>query len=335
MEHPEEEHPETPAEEQDQRQEAQKKNQKSKKSPKSKFSKKSLAKRALCLLVLLVLALFTWKEWTEQFARWVPDYPQMALHPVTTVAILTQEEQAELLAQTGLTAIGLERLEQAGRLGELETFQQAFFTPGVEVHSQDLGEIQQILQNDSFPMLCQKNSPISWEESLLDSQGLRGTYLPLVPLEVGDILLTSNSHGFGWRQGHAGLVVDAHQGITLESVVLGEPSITQWAHKWQGFPAAVILRPKDPGLGQEAVVLAMEHLAEVPYDLLVGLTSPKAQSQEEISGTHCSHLIWQAYAWAGVDLDSNGGTIVSPQDLAHSPQLEVVQVWGMDPELLW
>ena len=42
-------------------------------------------------------------------------------------------------------------------------------------------------------------------------------------------------------------------------------------------------------------------------------------------GAHyCSELVWQAYKALGTDLDSNGGFVVSPDDIARSPYLTVV-----------
>ena len=37
----------------------------------------------------------------------------------------------------------------------------------------------------------------------------------------------------------------------------------------------------------------------------------------------------------GIDLDSDGGCIVKPQDMANSPYMQVVQIYGFDPEKLW
>lgn len=54
-----------------------------------------------------------------------------------------------------------------------------------------------------------------------------------------------------------------------------------------------------------------------------------------VEGTQCAHLIWRAYAQFGYDLDANGGWIVTPRQLANSPLLEVVQVYGMDPDQPW
>lgn len=300
-----------------------------KSSPNKKALWKKRGRNTVIVLALTLSGLFLWKEWAEGSARWVPEYTQEILPTWDGKRDLSPEEEAFYLAQTGLSFVGLERLAEANRLGELGEFQEAFFTPAVLIEEGDSLDVE------GYPMLCFQNSPISWEELLLNQQGERGVIQPMVPLEVGDILLTPNSRCFGWRQGHAALVVEAEEGITLESVVLGQNSITQWAEKWQGFPAVVILRATDPTLGQVATTYAMTYLADIPYDLTVGVLSAKHQKETQISGTQCAHLVWQAYQWAGIDLDSNGGIIVTPQNLAQAPGLEVVQVWGLSPDVLW
>ena len=51
--------------------------------------------------------------------------------------------------------------------------------------------------------------------------------------------------------------------------------------------------------------------------------------------TSCAHLVWEAYQSTGLDLDSDGGKIVTVKDLANSEYLDVVQVYGVDPEEIW
>ncbi len=42
--------------------------------------------------------------------------------------------------------------------------------------------------------------------------------------------------------------------------------------------------------------------------------------------------MWYAYHKFGIDIDSNGGKIVTPYQILNSENLSVVQVFGMDPE---
>lgn len=313
------------------------KSAKKKYKPFKSLSKKEKRKRlllsTLLSLSLLLFLLYRWKDHTEQFARWIPDYPKTDLPTFQSTSQLTQEELDLILAQTGLSSVGLARLEQAKQLDQLPTYQYAFFLEGIETDTQTLDTLSTPLPY--LPMLCFKNSPISWEEYILDLEGNRGAYLPMVPLQDGDILLTPNSHSFGWRQGHAAIVIDAEEQLTLESVVLGTNSMTQWSGKWQGFPAVIILQAKDPQVTESAHQLARELLYDVPYNLTIGVLSNKYLSQDKVTGTNCSHLVWQAYEWAGQDIDANGGIQVLPQDMVWSEHLELVQIWGINPETRW
>lgn len=298
-----------------------------------KIKTKKFAKYSLLSLLFLLFFLLLWKEHAEQFIRWTPSYPQEELPSFSTVSQLSPQEIQFIYEQTGLSEVGLQRLEEANRLDELEVFHRGYFLEAVELGEDELANLSSPLP--VLPVSCDMNSPISWEESVLNLDGNRGSYLPMVPLEKGDILLTPSSHCFGWRQGHAAMVVDTEEELTLESVVLGMNSKTQWLGKWQGFPAVIILRAKDPVLGEQAVELAMTYLLDVPYILTIGVFSEKFLDKQSVTGTNCSHLVWQAYQWAGVDIDSNGGIQVLPQDMAHSPYLEVVQIWGVNPEKMW
>lgn len=286
-------------------------------------------------LLLIYGGLLLWKTTVDHLVRWTPDYAKVDLPDFSSLSALDDTEIALLFQQTGLSALGLTRLEEAGRLEELSTFQRAFFLESVLVDGslESLSDYSYPLE--VLPTYCEKNSPISWEEWMLDLEGNRGWYYPMVPLKEGDILITPNSYSFGWRQGHSALVVDVEEGLTLESVVLGQNSTTQWAGKWQGFPAVVVLQHKDESLGEKAAQIAMEHLYDIPYTLTIGVLSNKYRSFDNINSTNCSHLVWQAYQWLDTDIDGNGGVQAFPQDFGQSDQLEIVQIWGINPEIMW
>lgn len=161
---------------------------------------------------------------------------------------------------------------------------------------------------------------------------------PMVDLQDGDVLITSTCHSFGWRNGHAALVVNDANGSLLESVSLGIPStITTYGSDWFCYGTNfMVLRLKDAGEEARAEIAqtARERLYNVPYSLTVGFLSPKDQG-ETPQGTHCSHLVWQAYHYFGYDIDSDGGPLCTAQDIARSDLFEVVQVFGFDPVKLW
>ncbi len=264
---------------------------------------------AIFAAVLVLCALKLWAAAAEPGAHWTPDYEKVNLTEILSKGQLTPADYQTLLLQTGLGAFAVDTLRGQGAQDDILTAQERFFAEPL--------------------IACTPNSPISAEEHTL--QGM-----PLVALEDGDILITPCSHAYGWRNGHAALVVDAAQGLTLESVVLGTKSCLQSIDKWETYPAVMVFRLKGESAAVRAGIArtACERLCGVPYGLTVGLLSPK-HPEDAPAETHCAHLVWEAYRAHGYDLDSTGGHIVTPHDLAASPLLELKQIYGVDPRLLW
>ena len=69
-----------------------------------------------------------------------------------------------------------------------------------------------------------------------------GQELTLPPLQDGDILLTDCAHTFGWRHGHAALVINSEQQLVLEAITLGTPSAVRSAGYWKYYPKITVLR---------------------------------------------------------------------------------------------
>lgn len=271
-----------------------------------------MRKRKWRIVILIVLLAGTglklWQLSTEPKARWTPDYTRQDLTPILTQEQLQTADYETLLLQTGLSACVIDILRERGMQSEIYAAQERFFAEP--------------------PIECVPNSPISAEEHT--AQGTR-----LLALEDGDLLLTPCSHAYGWRNGHAALVVDAAQGLTLESVVLGTDSCLQTVQKWETYPAFMVFRLRDASaeLRSQIAQTAYGRLCGIPYGLTVGLLSPKYTDVPDT--THCAHLLWSAYRAYGYDLDSTGGHIVTPRDLALSPLLELKQCCGVDPRVLW
>ncbi len=172
---------------------------------------------------------------------------------------------------------------------------------------------------------------------------MKGFLAPIAPLEEGDIFVNSSTHTLGFRNGHAAIVLD-EDGTVLESFELGrDSSVTMNAHLWFAESSNfMILRLKNPETGETADKDLCAHIAReakeklegIPYSIATGIFSKKNQGTSP-KVTHCSHLVWQAYKNFGYDIDYNGGLVVTPQDIARSPLLEVVQVYGFDPIKLW
>ena len=128
------------------------------------------------------------------------------------------------------------------------------------------------------------------------------------------------------------LVVDSEKNIILEHMSVGNNSILSYAKKWGNYPAFAVLRYPDKIKAKKAAKYAQEKLLDIPYSIFAGLIEKDKSKNDEISSSHCSHIVWQAYKAVGVDLDSNGGRIVTPKDLAKSDKLKLVQIFGLDPK---
>lgn len=245
-----------------------------------------------------------------------PDYAKTDLNSLLAKDSLSDSDYELFYRQTGLGKPAVQDLLLLpdGR-EKIQQFQADFFrAPRIE---------------------CKQNSLTAFQESLTDEAGGRIYGFQLAPIKDGDILLTRSMHSFGWRHGHAALVTSAAAGQTLEAISLGVDSTYQSTNGWRDWPTFMLLRPKPEyrEKAAQAVAFANEHLAGIPYNLVAGIFTSKFQ--EAPGGTQCAHLVWEAYQSTGLDLDSDGGKIVTVKDLANSEYLDVVQVYGVDPEEIW
>lgn len=265
---------------------------------------------------LILLSLFTGRA--ELKMHYTPAYEKEDLKPLLEKMHWTATDYQLLFRQTGLGKSALLSIkERADWKKQVLSFQDYFFA--------------------APKIICEKNSPISREESLVGA-AYNSTYqTPFVPLEDGDILLTASSHTFGWRNGHAAIVIDAAKGQTLESVVLGQDSSIQSINKWKNYPTLLILRLKNVPKSKRSQIAAYasKYLNRLPYNFLVGIFFSKKTDAAELKGTQCAHLVWAAFYSQDYDIDSDGGLIVTPKDIAFSPLLEVIQIYGLNPDTLW
>ena len=253
-------------------------------------------------LTALFLFYAAQRFWAHRVGPFLPDCPQVALSETT--------DSTTIFLQTGLSPSALEKLPAETRFDTLKKAQHTFFHPPGSQCTPLLGWFTR-------------------EDRLSQETGV-----PLIDLQPGDILLTLSTHSAGWRHGHAGLVIDSD--TVLESTVLGSNSTLVRADHWTTYSNYVVLRLKQitPELQQQVTDYSLKHLTDVPYRLLSGLIKPKApESDSPWFGLHCSYLVWYAWNHFGYDLDSDGGRLVTTQDLLHSDLLEAVQVFGMDPHI--
>lgn len=267
-----------------------------------------MKKRIFCLLIIycLISAYRSSLFYTEELAHSAPKSEKSDIGSVVRkncCGNLTEADYELIYSQTGLGKSAVQSLDS---LDLLYDYQESYF-----------GEID---------FKCKANSPISYEERVQSGRIL------LAPLEDGDILVTNASHVFSWRNGHAAIVTSAAEGKTLEAVVIGTNSKPQSISKWTGYPNFAVLRLKgaDKETRAEIARSAAEYLDDVPYNVFIGLYPMKYSSISAVKGTQCAHLVWLAYAAHGYDIDSNGGLIVTPKDIAESKLFDIVQTYGIN-----
>ena len=155
---------------------------------------------------------------------------------------------------------------------------------------------------------------------------------PLVDLQPGDVIVSLSTHSLGWRHGHVGLVLD--ENAVLECTTLGKNSSIVHPKHWRKYSNYVVLRVKGTTkeVQQNVATYARDVLCGVPYRLTAGLGLEKAPSPEtEQFGLQCAYLAWYAWQQFGYDLDSDGGRLVTSDDILHANCLEIVQVYGINP----
>lgn len=266
----------------------------------------------LSLLIAFAAAFFSVADGVVDLtARTLPSYARESISETLAKAEWTEEDYDFLYRQTGLGRSALDEMKDDP--ARILTFQDALFYDGELEHQQVAFTTRRDVFADSYRA-------------------------PMVDLQDGDVLVTSTCHTFGWRNGHAAIVVDGKGGNTLESVSLGTPSVVSYGgYNWfRSGTNFMVLRLKDATAEERAAIAATaeERLHGVDYSITVGILSPKDQG-ETPAVTHCSHLVWQAYKYAGYDIDSDGGPVCTTRDIANCDLFEVVQVFGFDPVKLW
>lgn len=176
---------------------------------------------------------------------------------------------------------------------------------------------------------CVREGVFACHEYITDTDGNAIQNPPFVNLQNGDIIITLSIHSLGWRHGHAAIVVDAEKGTTAQAVMLGEKSAFGHIGDWRNFPLVAVLRPKNVSteIIDEVVAFTEEKLIGIDYSLMSGIFSGRDENTIPTT-THCAHYVWYAYKCFGIDIDSNGGRIVTPKEILNSDKLEVVQVYG-------
>lgn len=157
----------------------------------------------------------------------------------------------------------------------------------------------------------------------------------IVSLQDGDILVSLSQRFCYYPHGHAAIVIDGEENRILEAKSYAAGSCISTTKKWSDISSFIVLRVTDEvtyeygNMAQAAATYAEENLEGLKYSLLKDLR-PFSDTTPEY--TQCAHLVWYAYYACGLDIDENRGFIVKPKDFLKSDVLEVVQVYGINPE---
>jgi len=254
--------------------------------------------------VLQLGVVYTEKHWDY----FTPDYEKVNILPFLEKKERTEEDYRVLYEQTGLTKLGIDGLIKRKDIPQILRIQEYFFS--------------------NPPLKVSHFAPFTYLEEV---DGVA----PLAVLEDGDIIVSATTRVSWWRYGHATLVINGVDKIILEASEPKSNSHYTYANTMANLNNFLILRPKvDEAVKAEVVKFACDNLYNIPYSLTTGIFSKK-YNPNEIKGTQCAHLVWYAYKKFGVDLDSDGGLIIKPRDMARSEKVEIVQAFGFDLKELW
>ncbi len=269
------------------------------------FKKRSVRIVAIILVIVLSIPIIIRAGLdivAATYKVWSPDYDMVDISYILDKESLSDDDYNLLYEQTGLTKIGIDDMLAKGQKNQILRIQREFFA------------------EPSF-----RCSKFHFCVGMFVKK--RGAY-PHAPLQDGDIIYSPSTYISFVNISHAAIAVNGGN-FVVEAYGYGNPTQCSSAGTFFVYPEFVILRPKaGEEAGKRAAEFVEENLIDVPYDIMTGIFGEKAP--DNLKTTHCSHLPWYAYYMTGIDLDSNGGKIVTPKDILNSPYLEVVQVYGMD-----
>lgn len=256
---------------------------------------------------------FIYSGIVEKQGYYIPPYSQINLAPILSKPILEESDYTVIYEQTGIAKPIVEELKT---LPEFEkkmlNFQQNYLS-SQKISSTHMNFFtkEDVLQDK-------------------DTHAIPG--FELAPYNNGYIFLTKSTYTMSWRHGHAGIVIDSKRGKVLEALSPGTSSMEQDTDKWRYYPTFKMMRLKDANQAKldEIAFYASSSLRDIPYDIF----ADKNQGQAPYA-THCSLLVWQAFKPFGFDIDATGGLLISPENIAGSPLLETLQIFGFNPNKDW
>lgn len=182
-------------------------------------------------------------------------------------------------------------------------------------------------KDSEYDICCRSIGAVTREECFINGQGEPVRGFDITDVKPGDVFVTASTHSLAWRHGHVAIVTGTEPLQTLEAEVLGTKSRIVENPMWERYTTFAQLRLKDEYGGEKAAREAAEYgaanLVGCPYGFLC------SKDSDNPANIHCAFLVWRAYMKAGVDIDSNGGKVVTPRDILGSSCFEKVQSYGL------
>lgn len=241
-----------------------------------------------------------------------PKYEKSDLIPILEKSVFTEEDYKTIFYQTGLGKCAINEIkDDEDFINRVLSFQENFFkTNNVE---------------------CVREAITTCMEYSVSETGSYIRAFEIFDVKPGYVLIMEASHSFGWRHGHAGLVIDENS--VLEAPIIFEPATIYSLSSWEYFPNFIMLRLKD------ATDEQLKEIAKDAKDDLLGITySPLAGVFNKEQGNapktvQCAYLVWYAFYKQGINIDKKGDSIVTVHNIKNSDMFEVVQIYGYDPSL--
>ncbi len=265
-------------------------------------------KNKLLIILMLIASVLTIRHiYFLNTAFYIPDYKAEDISHLLTKKELTDSDYSTIFINTGVSPAAARELILEKQSNILTQLNKLYFKkPEYDKN-----------------YIC---FPFTIEERNVNQ------HTPIVNLKKGDILVTFNTATLDWRHGHIGLVTDKNGVIMLEHMAIGDTSCLTHTSSWVDYPAFAVLRYPDFQVASAAADYAIANLIDIKYSVFAGIIKKDKSGDKAVDSSHCSHIVWQAYKSAGVDIDSNGGLVVTPKDIALCDKLKVVQIYGINPQ---
>lgn len=241
-----------------------------------------------------------------------PNYEKTDIIPILEKSVFTSEDYKTLFYQTGLGKCAIDEIkDDEDFINRVLSFQDNFFK---------INKVE-----------CVREAITTSMEYNVSETGAYIRGFEIFDVKPGYVLIMEASHSFGWRHGHAGIAID--EDSVLEAPIIFQPANIYSVSSWEYYPNFIMLRLKDATDEQLEIIAkeAKNDLLGVTYSPLAGVFN-KRQNKTP-NRVQCAYLVWCAFYNQGIDIDKNGDSIVTVQNIKKSDMFEVVQIFGYDPSL--